>query len=273
MNMTRLLIFSDLDGTLLDADTYSFQPAVPALKVIQKRKIPLILCSSKTRAEIEPIRTKLQNPHPFIPENGGAVFIPQGYFSYPYSFTRKRGGYDILELGTPYPRLRENLSRISSFFPHKIKGFGDLSPEEIARLSGLSLEQAKQAQKREYDEPFFLKDPSLLEEIRKIASQANLHITRGGRFFHLLGQNDKGQAVEQLKNIYQKKIPFKSVALGDSWNDLPMLKAVDIPVIVQKSDGTYESSFSLPSLRLAPGKGPEGWNHSVLEVLSTLEGD
>ncbi|MBS3818637.1 HAD-IIB family hydrolase [bacterium] len=268
-----LLIFTDLDGTLLDEKTYSYKPAVPALEAIQKRNIPLILCSSKTRAEIEKIRTQLQNTHPFISENGGAVFIPQGYFSFPFPFTRKKEGHEILELGTPYPKLRKTLQHMKSLYPHKIIGFGDLSPEEIASLSGLSLERAKLSQKREYDEPFLLEDLSLLERIKKTASRAHLHITRGGRFFHLLGQNDKGNAVNRLKALYQKETSVSSIALGDSWNDLPMFQNVDIPVLVQKSDGTYETGLSFSSLRLAPGKGPEGWNRWVLDFLSHLEED
>lgn len=268
--ISSLIIFSDLDGTLLDEKTYSYKPAVPALEAIQKRNIPLILCSSKTRSELERIRVKLQNAHPFIPENGGAVFIPQGYFSFPFPFTRKKEGYYILELGTPYPKLRETLNHMRSLFPDKIKGFGDLSPEEIASLSGLSLERAKLSQKREYDEPFLLEDISPLEKIREIAYRSKLHITRGGRFFHLLGQNDKGKAVNRLKALYQKETSVSSIALGDSWNDLPMFQNVDIPVLVQKSDGTYETGLSFSSLRLAPGKGPEGWNSWVLDFLSQV---
>ena len=73
-----IIIFTDLDGTLLDKK-YSYESALPALALIESHKIPLVLCSSKTRSEIEFYRTKLNNDHPFICENGGGIFIPIGY--------------------------------------------------------------------------------------------------------------------------------------------------------------------------------------------------
>lgn len=78
--MANLIIFTDLDGTLLHPMTYSFEEAMPALKLCRERGIPLILCSSKTRAEIEVYRQRLKNEHPFIPENGGGIFIPKRIF-------------------------------------------------------------------------------------------------------------------------------------------------------------------------------------------------
>ena len=82
----KLVIFTDLDGTLLDRNTYSFEPAQSTLHLIKQKNIPLVLSSSKTRAEIEFYRRRLENDHPFISENGGAVFIPRDYFSFQFSY-------------------------------------------------------------------------------------------------------------------------------------------------------------------------------------------
>ena len=78
--MKKLIIFTDLDGTLLDHKTYSFENAFEALQAIKEKNIPLIICSSKTRSEIEYYREKLSNNHPFVSENGGGIFLPEGYF-------------------------------------------------------------------------------------------------------------------------------------------------------------------------------------------------
>jgi len=80
--MKKIIIFTDLDGTLLDNSSYSFEAALPALQLIKEKNIPLIICSSKTRKEIEHYRKKLYNLHPFISENGGGIFIPKGYFNF-----------------------------------------------------------------------------------------------------------------------------------------------------------------------------------------------
>jgi mannosyl-3-phosphoglycerate phosphatase len=267
----HLLVFTDLDGTLLDHETYSFQSTLPALNALKKKNIPLIICTSKARAEIEKVRLELNNSHPFISENGGAVFIPKGYFSHEFPFHREDFKYLIIELGTSYSQLREVFNQMRTRLPTQIKGFGDLSPDQVADLCGLSLSEAKLAKEREYDEPFILRNETSVETIQKIASHSNLHIDRGGRFYHLMGENDKGKAVLLLKDIYKKEFAqLKTIALGDSQNDLPMLKVVDYPILVQKPDGSYYPSVKVENLIFAPGKGPSGWNDAVLKLLDKL---
>src|SRR4030067_130990 len=99
--LLKTIIFTDLDGTLLHPRTYSYDEAKPALELIRKRHIPLVLCSSKTWAEIEAYRKRLDNRHPFIVENGGGIFIPEGYFPFPVD-GEARNGYRVIHLGTPY---------------------------------------------------------------------------------------------------------------------------------------------------------------------------
>jgi mannosyl-3-phosphoglycerate phosphatase len=270
-----LLIFTDLDGTLLDHSSYSFQSALPALKTLRARNIPLIFCTSKTRTETEKIRKLTENTHPFIVENGGAVYIPNDYFTFDSQGTEEfplkhteNAEYRIIEQGTPYARLREVLSKIQAQYPKKLKGFGDLSIEAIAKLCEFSLEDAHLAKQREYDEPFLLEDESLTDKIQEIARQSGLQITQGGRFHHLMGANDKGQAVLRLIAIYRQKFaPIQSVALGDSLNDLSMLTAVDIPILLPKPDGRHDPTVIFDGLFFAKDPGPSGWSDAVFTLL------
>src|SRR5690606_30108664 len=71
-----IVVFSDLDGTLLDHKSYSFEPARPALALLSARGIPLILASSKTEAEMRPIAVAMGIDHPMIVENGAGVAFP-----------------------------------------------------------------------------------------------------------------------------------------------------------------------------------------------------
>ena len=268
---SSLLVFTDLDGTLLDHHTYSFEPALPALNALKEKNIPLIICTSKTRAEIEKWRLELRTDHPFISENGGAVFIPKGYFSHKFYFEREKNDYLVFELGTPYVQLKQSLNQIRRSLALKIKGFGDMSPEEVAELCGFSPQEAELAKKREYDEPFLLDKESSLKKILETASYSNLQVTRGGRFFHLLGENDKGKAFRLLTDIYRENTEhIETIALGDSLNDLPMLRAADHPVLVQRPDGSYDPDVKLPYLNLAPGIGPTGWREAVFQLLNKL---
>jgi mannosyl-3-phosphoglycerate phosphatase len=269
-----ILVFTDLDGTLLDQRTYSFEPARPALGLLRESGIPLIICTSKTRAEVEGIRAALGNADPFIVENGGAVLIPEGYFSFEFPKARKDSGYLVIELGSPYARILGAFSRMKERLPVGLRGFSDMTVEEVARLTGLSRDEAVRAKRREYDEPFFLDEPAAnLDIVRKIAESAGLSITRG-RFFHLTGDNDKGRAVRVVKDIYTRKdgIDPRTIGLGDSPNDLPLLKNVDFPVLVQKPGGLYEASIRLDNLILAPGEGPIGWSMAVRDLVERLSG-
>ncbi|MGB8951272.1 MAG: HAD-IIB family hydrolase [Candidatus Aminicenantales bacterium] len=268
-----LLVFTDLDGTLLDHKTYSFAPALPVLHTLEERNIPVIFCTSKTRAETEMFRRELHNTHPFISENGGAVYIPKDYFPHNFPYTKKNADYLTIELGTPYPRLRKAFLEMKSRFPDTMTGFGDLSSEEVADLCGIPPSYAELAKQREYDEPFLLKAKTLEGPVRKMAEEANLQVTQGGRFYHLMGNNDKGKAVRLLKNLYKKKSRnLKAIALGDNLNDLPMLEAADFPVLIQKPDGSYDPSVKLAHLTYAPDCGPAGWSKALCELLQKLSG-
>ncbi len=262
------IIFTDLDGTLLDLRTCSYEAALPALRMIADRGVPLILCSSKTRAEIEHYRKKLNNEHPFIAENGGALFIPAGYFAASFPYKEMRGGYHVIELGTPYETLRKVLKNIEAEGGCRITGFGDMTVQSVMDLTGLSRGEAELSLQREYDEPFVVEqgdEQDIIDAIRKKGLQV-----AQARYLHILGANDKGKAVTILKGLYRTVHPeVRAMALGDSPNDLPMLQIVDVPVLVQKPDGSYDQRVIFDRLQKAGGIGPEGWNRSVIEFLST----
>lgn len=267
------IIFTDLDGTLLDYHTYSFAAAAPALKLIEEQGIPLVLCSSKTRSEIERWREKLSNTHPFISENGGGIFIPHAYFPADdlqsvWSRVESINGYAVLVLGTSYTVLRETLEELRRD-GFAVTGFGDMDAEGVAQITGLPLEEAELAEMREFDEPFvFSGEGTGLEALAAAIQEKGLQCIAGGRLFHLTGDNDKGKAVEILMDLYRKKFDMiVTLALGDSPNDLPMLERVDHPILVQNHRGEYDQRIALPNLIRADGIGPEGWCKAVINVI------
>jgi mannosyl-3-phosphoglycerate phosphatase len=144
-----VVVFSDLDGTLLDHETYSFDAARPALDHIDCAGIPLVLCTSKTRAEIEPIRASLHNRHPFISENGGAVFIPVGYFSFDIDGALACGEYLTIEIGDPYADLTSALARASHSSGVPVRGFSAMTVAEVVSETGLPAESAQRARERD----------------------------------------------------------------------------------------------------------------------------
>ncbi|NWG01833.1 MAG: HAD-IIB family hydrolase [Syntrophaceae bacterium] len=270
----KRVIFTDLDGTLLDRNTYTFEPAQSALQRIRQKDIPLVLTSSKTRAEIEGYRSKLENSHPFISENGGAVFIPKGYFSFRFPYDRETDHFFVLELGVFYPRIIDVLASIKKETGISIKGFSDLTEKEISSICGLDLKEAGYAKKREYDEPFFLEGGEKeVELVKRKIKEKGLTYVWAGRFHHLSGRNDKGKAVEMLKELYEHQFfSVRTIGIGDSLNDLSMLLAVERPIFLKEEGSPLpEPLRSKRNLTLIDGTGPEAWNEAILHELNELD--
>lgn len=271
--MRSPIVFTDLDGTLLDHATYSWEPALPALSLLRERQIPLVFCSSKTRAEIEHYRRELGNHDPFVSENGGGIFIPGGYFDLSVlplePLVTKTAGWTIIRLGAPYHHLRQAIRRLREE-GFALTGFSDMTVAEVAALTGLKPEQAAMARERDFDEPFiFDGDRVEMDRLQKRVRTMGLHLTMGA-FPHLLGDSDKGVAVEMLASLYRVKLgEIVTIALGDSLNDLPMLQRADHPVVIRKPDGGHNSALAVPHALLTRGEGPQGWNEAILKLLDT----
>ncbi|WP_447978930.1 HAD-IIB family hydrolase [Candidatus Nitrospira bockiana] len=271
----RLLVLTDLDGTLLDAATYSWEGAADALTALQRQGGLVVPVSSKTRAEIEAIRVGLKHHGPFIVENGGAVLVPRGTLATPIPGAIDQDGYHVLVLGRPYPVVRQTLKELGSALGVSLIGFGDLSVAEIGRLTGLPFDEAARAKQREYDEPFFSSDPHLsLDRLKEAAGARGFQCIAGGRFHHLLAGTDKGVAARRLIDAYRREAraggpPIVTVGVGDSLNDLPLLSVVDYPILVQRPDGSYDPAVHVPRLHRAGGIGPAGWNSALLSLLAT----
>ena len=233
-----LLVFTDLDSTLLDHATYSYDQARPALDALAEKGVPLILCSSKTRAEMIPLWYELELEHPFIVENGGGIFAPaESPLAQGEKWQDAGDGWRMRALGRPVAEVRGKFCVFKKRF--QARGFFDLSDQEVASLTGISLAQAALAHQREFNEPVILPYADRQEDdFRAAAERAGLQVAKGGRFYHLLGGSDKGKAVRLLSGLYREQDPgLVTAALGDSPNDLPMLKAVNHPFLVARFDG------------------------------------
>ena len=264
----NVVIITDLDGTLLDHASYSYAPAMPALELLRRKKIPLVFCSAKTRAEQEAYRKEIEICEPFIVENGGAIFIPQGYFPFGFDYHKTTDTDFVIELGTPYQKVRRLLERIRSQLGIDFRGFGDMSPEEVARETGLNLEAARRAKRREYDETLKLDGtPREIERVLSAIEEVGLNYAYGGSYYDVMGANDKGRAATILIELFRRRLgEFRAIGLGDSVNDLPLLTVVDIPILVEKPEGRWEE-VDLPMLRRVEGIGPVGWRQAIEELI------
>jgi len=260
-----MLVFTDLDGTLLDQN-YSWEPAAKVIENLKTAGVPLIFCSSKTRAEIEHYREAMGIKDPFISENGACTFIPDGYFDFEFPFTKESGGYKLIEAGKPYGEVLDKINEIKGV-PGMggITCFSDMTDEQLSTDARLPLKLARLAKEREYTEVFkYSGDANLL---KKEAESRGLSVVFGGRYWNAGCGGDKGAATKTLIQLFSKKNgPVRSMGIGDSTSDLPMLMAVNTPVLMMRRDGTHEKA-DIAGLQRTHLWGPEGWSRKVLSML------
>lgn len=261
----KVIVFTDLDGTLLDDQTYSADSSLPALRELQAREIPIVFCSSKTRQEQEVIRSVLDVRDPFIVENGSAIIVPDHTITIPQGGVTETDGTKILILGVPVEMIRKTLRQVTTITGLAYRSFQDLTEQGIAHLTGLDLESAKLAKAREYSETIVSEfSPSELSIFIEACEEHGLCGTLGGRFLSVTGGGaDKGKAVQVLTKCYRLNFgDIITLGIGDSPNDAPMLSNVDSPYLVQRPNGQWRA-IAIPGLNLIPAVGPLGFVEMV----------
>lgn len=265
------IVVTDLDGTFLNHDDYSWRGAEAALLTLDRRGVPVVFCSSKTRAEIEVLRSETGNRSPFISENGGAVFLPAGSYGHLAGKLHREGDYFVMRLGSPYSQLVDALHRAAAEADCKVRGFADVSADEVAAWCGFSVEDARLAKQREFDEPFLL-EAGDGDRLATAIANRGFRTTRGGRFWHILGANDKGSALRRLRSAYTAAgVPVSVAALGDSPNDLPLLSLADHPIIVPGAN-LGKMQAAMPDASVAPAEGSEGWGRALSAAMGNWFG-
>jgi mannosyl-3-phosphoglycerate phosphatase len=225
------------------------------------------MVSSKTRVEIEVLRDRLVVHDPFVVENGGAIFIPMNSDLGPLVSGEERSGYHVIQLGLKAADIRPLFDRLAGQAP--VKALSGMETDEVIALTGLNPDQAEAARNREFGEAFILEDPAFPEEELAIkVSSLGLRLTKGGRFFHLLGENDKGRSVSILIDLYRRIWPdLIAAACGDAQNDAPLLAAVDRAFLVARPDGSH-TAVDIPGLTRIDRPGPAGFNQAVTSLLA-----
>jgi len=268
----RLLFYSDLDATLLEARTGSFEAAKPMIKKLEALGIPLILNSSRTAPEMLHLRREMNNRHPFAAEHGGAVCTPVGYFEGQKIPLDHEVKMDYL--GLHYKSILHHLIELKDLHDFSFLGFDDMSIPDLTRETGLSLEVAIQAKHRLASEALvWLDRAELLDHFKATLAERGLRLVKGGRFYFVISERaDKGGAVTWINFNYQaqdKSRPLKTVGIGDGPNDLDLLNQVDLPVVVAPPRGS-RLAFDKPGTIFTEKSGPEGWAEGVEKALAQL---
>jgi mannosyl-3-phosphoglycerate phosphatase len=269
--LKNVLVFSDLDGTLLDHHTYSFAPALPVLQKLHTANIPVIPNTSKTFAELTELRNQIGLDGPFIIENGAAVYIPIFYFKTQPKDTKYQNGYWIKEFSKPRKHWLSQLDKLKGRFEGEFNHFFNMSNKEIVAATGLSAKQARLAASRQYGEPILWLGSDIAKtKFVKAIIELGATPLQGGRFLHLSGQCDKGQALVWLTQQFQiqKAIEqFTTIALGDRQNDVAMLEAADIAVRILSPANPPPTLTKQSDVYTSKAYGPSGWAECLEQII------
>lgn len=252
-----LIVFSDLDGTLLDHDTYGWEAAQPALDALKARGVPLVLATSKTAAEVADLHKALElGMTPAIVENGAGVFRP---------------GEDMGDSGD-YQRIREELDALPSRLRALYEGFGDGDAARVAELTGLSEDGAGLARMRLFSEPGrWCGTEDEMREFKGLLAAKGITARYGGRFLTLSMGRTKADAMREVAAELGGTV---TIALGDAPNDSEMLQSATHGVIVRNDHGTglpHLPGEDSGQIRRTTAPGPEGWAEAILALLGELE--
>jgi mannosyl-3-phosphoglycerate phosphatase len=255
-------VVSDVDGTLMD-HSYDLTPAKGTIKTLQKLSIPVILCTSKTAAEVRIIRKELNLKDPYIVENGAAI----------YGESLKKVNGEII-LGKNYESLEEILNLISNEIDYKLIPLNNLTDNEATELTGLKGNSLTLMRDRHWSMPFLNPPSSLEERINICCKKFKVDIFKGNRMSHLLSINsNKGKAINALKK-YSNNKNIQIIGLGDSPNDLPLLLNSDIRIIIPGVDGpNLKLIEQLKDLKFTLASEPNGygWKNEINKLLDKLE--
>ncbi|MDG1750303.1 MAG: HAD-IIB family hydrolase [Thalassotalea sp.] len=272
MRTDKTLIFSDLDGTLLDHFTYQASDAYDTIAKLKNAGIPIILNTSKTRAELANIQSELALDTPFIVENGAAIFIPKSTFKQQPADTTEVDSYWVKSFASSREFWLDLLNSVGKDFKGLYQGFSSMTAEKLSEITGLSLEKAAQAKQRQYGEPIHWLGDEYTKNLfieRLIDYGAN--VVQGGRFIHLSGHCDKGQALiwltERYRELYDTET-IQTIALGDGENDIAMLEAAEIAVQIRSPVHDFPTLYRQNRQTIqTKDYGPAGWAEALNALL------
>ena len=227
----RFVVFCRLDDSPFDPYRRAVEPAAESLAEFGAANVAVVFFSGRTRAELELVQEQLGIRHPFVAENGGAVFAPRGYWpAGSLKGASEIAGFDALVYGTPYVDVVAALRRAATRSGVHVVGFNDMSVLEVASELGVSSLQARLAKLRDFEEPFRVvdDDTAAAQRLQHTLLAEGFHCRPAGRFLHVGMPADTAVIVEDLLSLYGESGAFVSIGIGDPDRDHSLLRRADI---------------------------------------------
>ena len=272
------VVFTNLDGSLLDGGGTGYGAARPALDALDRRNIPLVAISRRTRAEVTALQAQLDIIHPAAIEDGAAVLVPDRYF--PSSILDDAWELDgdryVRVFGLPYCHLRQVLQDVRVELGADIVGFGDWSEGELVLALGLTADEARMVHQRQFSEIFTFSGDR--EALQQAISRHHLQISQlqtsslQGQWY-LTGNADKTAAIDLLLDCFLKHVgQINSLGIGTNKSDVGWMNLMKQAVVISSMLDTESWWAKQPGWwTQAQLPGAEGWNETVLNWLEATD--
>ena len=269
-----LLIFTDIDGTFINNDTFDDGSNSKTISELLQAKHSVVFNTSKTFDEVEYFQKKVKTSLSFICETGGGIYIANDNFKTTES---ARGAYQVLYESRKITEYKSQIQyEINKNYRDDLTFFDDLSVEEQSSLSGLSGHDLALASRRDFSILIKWKSTkSKYEKFKLFLRKFKLNLITGGRFSHICSEHDKGKAtklfIDQSKK-FSKKSNIVTVAIGDSKNDFEMLNVVDFPCIVKSPNNhLLQDSLDSKNITFSDHQAPTGWIECIEKVVTKIK--
>ncbi len=261
----QIVIFTDLDGSLLDKNTFEFDEIEDYFRELISIGIIIIPNSSKTEAELSDFNNQYNLNLSFIAENGSSIHgLNLIHKNLPKKIFLSRTSdeiYNVYNQKIP-PKLKSKITFILN-----------LKSNEQREIFGLPLEKMNLAIKRNYSLPIKFNGIEIEKnEFIKIINDSGLTVQTGGRIMNICDNVNKSKAMCKTIELINKEIDNEiiSIGVGDNQNDIDMLKHSDYPCLVKNN--SFDSALvNIDNLIKSSEPSPKGWADVIKTAIQKIK--
>ena len=243
--------------------------------------IPAVWLTSRSRLQFDEARRKHGHTHPFIAEDGCAVYLPEDYFHLrPASdasrtkraATLRLGRFTCIPIAEALPAAAEALQTLSRDTGVPVVTLRSLSPRELVQNTGLPQKEAELARQRDFDEIFFFAGASD-EEIERFLTEGrnrNLQFRRHGMLWSTAIGPGVERCIRELAKLYDRALRYHAHTLGIATPDLaaglfPFCERT-ILLTDRKSEEPSQDQPDSSRVRHLPLHSPDVWERLIAAI-------
>ena len=261
----QIIIFTDLDGSLLDKNTFEFDEIEDYFRELISLGIKIIPNSSKTEAELSDFNNRYNLNLSFIAENGSSIHgLNLMHKNLPEKIILSRSADEIYNVYN---------QKITPELKAKITFILRLKLKERKEIFGLPLDKMRLAVKRDHSIPIQFNGTEIEKnEFIKIMNNSGLTIQTGGRIMNICDNVNKSKAMSKTMELINKEIDNEiiTIGVGDNQNDIDMLKHSDYPCLV-KNNSFDSSLLNIDNLIKSTEPSPRGWADVIKTAIQKIK--